>query len=125
NFKLRGNESDEDALFVKQFATTLGVNYFEKEFNTTQYAEENKLSIQEAARELRYKWFRELKEQHSFSKILTAHHQDDSVESFFINLFRTSGLAGLTGIAVVSNDIVRPLLFASRIEIEKHITTFK
>ncbi len=125
NFKLRGNESDEDALFVKQFATTLGVNYFEKEFNTTQYAEENKLSIQEAARELRYKWFRELKEQHSFSKILTAHHQDDSVESFFINLFRTSGLAGLTGIAVVSNDIVRPLLFASRLEIEKHITTFK
>ncbi len=125
NFKLRGKESDEDALFVNQFAATLGVNYFEKEFDTAQYAEEKKLSIQEAARELRYKWFIELKEQNSFSKILTAHHQDDSAETFFINLFRTSGLSGLTGISLVSNDIVRPLLFASRNEIEKYITTFK
>lgn len=125
NFKLRGKESDEDANFVRQFAADLGVNYFEKEFNTTQYAEENKLSIQEAARQLRYSWFRELKEQNAFSKILTAHHQEDSVETFFINLFRTSGLAGLTGIAVVSNDVVRPLLFASRNQIEKHIATFK
>lgn len=125
NFKLRGKESDEDANFVRQFAADLGVNYFEKEFNTTQYAEENKLSIQEAARQLRYNWFRELKEQNAFSKILTAHHQEDSVETFFINLFRTSGLAGLTGIAVVSNDIVRPLLFASRHQIQKHISTFK
>lgn len=125
NFKLRGKESDEEALFVNQFAATLGVNYFEKEFDTAQYAEEKMLSIQEAARELRYNWFIELKEQNSFSKILTAHHQDDSVETFFINLFRTSGLSGLTGISLVSNDIVRPLLFASRNEIEKHITTFK
>lgn len=125
NFKLRGKESDEDAQFVKQFAADLGVNYFEKEFNTAQYAEEKKLSIQEAARELRYKWFREIKEQNSFSKILTAHHQDDSAETFFINLFRTSGLSGLTGISLVSNDIVRPFLFASRTQIENHIKTFK
>ena len=125
NFKLRGKESDEDAQFVKQFAADLGVNYFDKEFDAAQYAEEKKLSIQEAARELRYKWFIELKEQNSFSKILTAHHQNDSAETFFINLFRTSGLSGLTGISLVSNDIVRPLLFASRNEIEKYITTFK
>jgi tRNA(Ile)-lysidine synthase len=124
NFKLRGKESDEDALFVKQLAKDLGVNYFEKVFDTAQYAEEKKLSIQEAARNLRYNWFRELKEKHGFSKIVTAHHQEDSVETFFINLFRSSGISGLTGIPVISNDIVRPLLFASRSDIDRHIQTF-
>jgi tRNA(Ile)-lysidine synthase len=124
NFKLRGNESDEDALFVKQLAKDLGVNYFEKVFDTAQYAEEKKLSIQEAARNLRYNWFREIKEKHGFSKIVTAHHQEDSVETFFINLFRSSGISGLTGIPIISNDIVRPLLFASRSDIDRHIQTF-
>lgn len=125
NFKLRGKESDDDALFVKQFAQDLGVDFYQKDFDTAYYAEAKKISIQEAARELRYTWFRELKEQKKFTKILTAHHQDDSVETFFINLFRSSGISGLTGISAISEDIVRPLLFASRNDIDKHIQTFK
>lgn len=124
NFKLRGKESDEDAYFVKQFAQELGVDFYQKDFDTANYADEKKISIQEAARELRYAWFRELKKQKGFSKILTAHHQDDSVETFFINLFRSSGISGLTGISAISEDIVRPLLFASRQDIDKHIQTF-
>jgi len=125
NFKLRGKESDEDALFVKQLAKDLGVSYFEKSFETNKYAEEKKLSTQEAARELRYNWFRELKNQYGFSKIVTAHHQEDSVETFFINLFRSSGISGLTGIPIISNEIVRPLLFATRSDIDRHIQNYK
>lgn len=124
NFKLRGKESDDDALFVKQLAQNLGVDYYHKDFDTAHYAEEKKISIQVAARELRYAWFRELKEQKGFTKILTAHHQDDSVETFFINLFRSSGISGLTGIAAISDDVARPLLFASRSDIDKYIETY-
>lgn len=124
NFKLRGMESDGDTYFVKQFAQELGVDFYQKDFDTLEYAEEKKISIQEAARELRYAWFRELKEQKGFAKILTAHHLDDSVETFFINLFRSSGISGLTGISAISEDIVRPLLFASRNDIDNHIQTF-
>jgi tRNA(Ile)-lysidine synthase len=114
NFQLRGQESDEDAQFVKTSAEMLGIPFFMARFETTAYAEENKLSIQMAARELRYTWFENIRKTHGYSYIATAHNSDDSVETFFINLSRGCGLDGLTGIKPKSGSIIRPLLFASR-----------
>lgn len=116
NFKLRGQESDEDMHFVEHICKSLQIPVFIKEIDTKQYIEQHKLSIQEAAREIRYQWFHELKEQYDFSKLITAHHSDDSIETFFINIIRGTGLSGLKGI--VSNDIAcRPMLCFNREEI--------
>lgn len=114
NFQLRGEESDEDALFVKTSVEMLGLPFFLARFETASYAEENKLSIQMAARELRYTWFENIRKAHGYTYIATAHNADDSVETFFINLSRGCGLDGLTGIKPKSGKVIRPLLFASR-----------
>lgn len=114
NFQLRGQESDEDAQFVKTSAEMLGVPFFQAIFETKTYAEENRLSIQMAARELRYNWFENIRKAHGYNYIATAHNADDSVETFFINLSRGCGLDGLTGIKPLSGHIIRPMLFASR-----------
>ncbi len=114
NFQLRGRESDEDAQFVKTSVEMLGIPFFQARFETTTYAEENKLSIQMAARELRYTWFENIRKAHGYNSIATAHNADDSVETFFINLSRGCGLDGLTGIKPKSGNIIRPLLFAPR-----------
>ncbi len=117
NFNLRGLESDEDEAFVNQLADKLSVPVFVKKFETKIYASENKLSTQVAARDLRYQWFNELCNEKSFDYILTGHHLDDDLETFFINLSRGTGLRGLDGIPAKINSVVRPMLVFSRNEI--------
>ena len=120
NFKLRAGESEEDELFIKQLAKQLDIPHFITHFNTLEYASINKLSIQMAARELRYQWFAELMEKEELSYVLTAHHLDDSLETFLINLSRGTGIEGLSGIPPNTNGIVRPLLSFSRAEIMEY-----
>ncbi|WP_299365028.1 tRNA lysidine(34) synthetase TilS [Winogradskyella sp.] len=120
NFNLRGEESNADEDFVLELAEELDVEVFIQNFDTQAYGEEHKLSIQMAARELRYHWFEELAEQLQFDYILTAHHADDNLETFLINFTRGTGLNGLTGIPEVNDNIVRPLLRFSRVEIEAY-----
>jgi tRNA(Ile)-lysidine synthase len=127
NFQLRGAESDADEAFVKQVAENFGVPFFVKRFDTKEYAHENGLSTQMAARNLRYAWFVELAESHGFSNICTAHHLNDSVETALLNFARGTSLPGLSGIPVQKNlpvlssssivPLLRPLLFAPREEI--------
>jgi len=119
NFNLRGEESDADEQFVIDLSDTMDLEVFVENFETEDYAKEHKLSIQMAARELRYNWFEELSEQLGFDYILTAHHADDNLETFLINLSRGSGLNGLIGIPIKNKKIVRPLLSFSRADIEK------
>jgi tRNA(Ile)-lysidine synthase len=115
NFSLRGEESDLDAKFSKDFAKSLNVNYYSKTFNTLKYKKENSLSTQMAARELRYTWFDAISINYDY--VLTAHHLDDQLETFFINFSRGSGLDGLCGIPVVIDNLVRPLLGFSKDQI--------
>ncbi|GAA3573963.1 tRNA lysidine(34) synthetase TilS [Snuella lapsa] len=114
NFNLRGDESDADEYFVLQLAEDLGLEVFVESFDTQAYAKKTKQSIQVVARELRYNWFDELASQLRFDYILTAHHADDNLETFLINLSRGTGLDGLTGIPEINGRIVRPLLAFSR-----------
>ncbi|WP_218597784.1 tRNA lysidine(34) synthetase TilS [Polaribacter sp. NJDZ03] len=117
NFNLRPIECDIDEDFVKNLGKNLNTKVFTIHFNTTQFAKENKQSTQIAARNLRYDWFNELIEKHQFDYILTAHHADDNLETFLINLTRGAGLDGLTGIPEINGNIIRPLLKFSREEI--------
>ncbi|MGV6831034.1 MAG: tRNA lysidine(34) synthetase TilS [bacterium] len=117
NFLLRGKESDEDANFVKNLAQQLGLTCHIKEFDTKKFAGNEGVSIQMAARELRYNWFSELIKDHNYDYVLTAHHADDHIETFFINLSRGSGLEGLSGIPTNSSSTIRPLLEFSRKQI--------
>ena len=117
NFNLRGKESEADQLFVKNLAKKYKVRFHTIKFNTASIADKEKLSIQEAARKLRYNWFEEIRIKFNYDLISTAHHLDDSIETFFINLVRGTGIKGLTGIPVRSGKIIRPLLFAGRDQI--------
>lgn len=117
NFQLRGEESDEDEVLVQTRAEKYGVPFFNRRFDTHAEMETTGDSVQIAARRLRYAWFRELSLAHGYDAIAIAHHADDSIETFFINLMRGTGLKGLTGIHRVNGKIIRPLLFASRKEI--------
>lgn len=114
NFMLRGEESNKDEAFVAESAQELGVEFFTTEFKTKKYAESNGLSIQMAARGLRYNWFKELALENKFDFVLTAHHADDNLETFLINLSRGSGIDGLVGIPEINDIYVRPLLPFSR-----------
>ena len=120
NFQLRGNESLEDHLFVKNYAEANGIPVFITQFDTQSFATDYQLSTQVAARELRYNWFYELLENENFDYILTAHHADDNIETFLIHLIRGSGLDGFTGIPSQNESIVRPLLTFSRDEIASY-----
>lgn len=117
NFKLRGTESDGDAIFVKEIADTIKVPCYITDFETESYACEHKLSIQMAARELRYNWFLELLNTYQYDYILTAHHSDDNLETFLINISRGTGIEGLTGIPEINDTYIRPLLPFSRDQI--------
>jgi tRNA(Ile)-lysidine synthase len=120
NFKLRGAESDRDELLVRQLGAKWGVEVLVKSFETALYAEQEQLSIQEAARHLRYAWFEELTNTQSFLKwVLTAHQSDDNVETLLMNFFRGTGMAGLTGIPPRNEKILRPLLDYSRQQIQQ------
>ncbi|AUC86190.1 tRNA lysidine(34) synthetase TilS [Polaribacter sp. ALD11] len=117
NFNLRNTESDLDEKFVTELANTLGIDCFTTSFETKKIAKVNKESTQIAARNLRYTWFEELITTHNFDFVLTAHHADDNLETFLINLTRGSGLDGFTGIPEINGNIVRPFLKFSREEI--------
>ena len=119
NFQLRGKESDADELLVREICQEGYIPYFIESFDTLEFAKENKLSIQLAARKLRYDWFQELLSL-GFDYVLTAHHLDDNVETFLINFTRGTGLEGLTGIPAQNGNIIRPLLPFSREEIENY-----
>lgn len=119
NFQLRGAESDEDEEFVRQQVLIHGIPAWFKKFETEEYAQLNGISIEMAARELRYTWFSEVRKEQGYDFVATAHHADDQIETFFLNLSRKTGIKGLTGIREKTGEIIRPLLFASRIEIEK------
>lgn len=119
NFRLRGEESERDEAFVTGLAERYKAPLFIQRFDTADYAEKNKLSIQEAARDLRYNWFASLKQEHHFHYILLAHHLNDNIETLVMNFFRGTGLEGLTGMPVLrSSAFLRPLLFAERKDIE-------
>ncbi len=120
NFHLRGEESDGDEKFVREFAEKHGVQCFVKHFETVEYAEEKGISIEMAARDLRYAWFEELRQQLNYDKIAVAHHADDQAETFFINLLRGAGLRGLKGMQPKNGVIIRPLLWASREQIHQY-----
>jgi len=125
NFRLRGEQSDADETFVRELANFYNVPFFVMHFNTLEYAELQKLSIQMAARELRYNWFENLRQLQGFQYIATAHNADDAIETFFINLMRGSGIQGLTGIKNKNGLIIRPLLFAFRSEIMEYCNKHK
>jgi len=117
NFQLRGEEAEEDEVLVAERAKALGIPSYNRRFDTRGEMERTGESVQIAARRLRYAWFEELSREHGYNVIAIAHQADDSIETFFINLFRGTGLKGLTGINVTRGRIVRPLLFAPRKEI--------
>ena len=120
NFHLRGVESDGDEKFVRDYAERNGIQCFVKHFDTEKYAAEQGISIEMAARDLRYSWFEELRQQLNYDKIAVAHHADDQAETFFINLLRGAGLNGLKGMKPQNGVIIRPLLWASREQIRKY-----
>jgi len=117
NFQLREQESDDDEEFVKSQVEKLNIPLFIQKFDTKKFAEQKKLSIQVVARNLRYDWFYTLLVNQNFDFIITAHHLDDSIETFLINFTRGTGLEGLTGIPIQNDKIIRPLLAFSRDEI--------
>ena len=142
NFHLRGAESDSDEQFVREYAKRVGVELFVKQFDTMQFVENQKVSVEMAARELRYAWFNDLINQNvisseanthpvisseakrsreilQFDKLALAHHADDQIETFFINLLRGSGIKGLKAMQPCNGMYIRPLLWASREEIKQ------
>lgn len=117
NFQLRGPESEEDEVLVENESVRYGLPFYNMRFDTIAEMERTGESVQMAARRLRYAWFEELCGEHGYRVIAIAHHADDSVETFFINMLRGTGLRGLTGISSVNGRVVRPLLFATRRDI--------
>jgi tRNA(Ile)-lysidine synthase len=117
NFKLRGEESERDKNFVQQLATNYKVPFLLKEFDTEKYSNTKKISIQEAARELRYSWFTELINKNEAKYVLTAHHMDDNIETMMMHFFRGTGIYGLRGMLPKQNHLIRPLLFARKEEL--------
>ena len=117
NFHLRGDESNQDETFARQIADSLHIPYYIKDFDTIGYAKQQHISVEMAARELRYEWFEELRVDLSAQEIAVAHHQDDNVETVLLNLIRGTGLRGLSGIRPKRDTIIRPFLDTSRQEI--------
>ncbi|MBQ8521172.1 MAG: tRNA lysidine(34) synthetase TilS, partial [Bacteroides sp.] len=114
NFRLRGEESCRDEDFVRRLCEALDVPLHVTHFDTTEYARRHHLSIEMAARELRYEWFEALRKERGADVIAVAHHRDDSVETFLLNLIRGTGINGLKGISPKNGYVVRPLLQESR-----------
>jgi tRNA(Ile)-lysidine synthase len=118
NFSLRGTESDGDEKFVIGYAKKRKIACYTTRFDTLGYAASRHISVQMAAREMRYSWFNTLVEKEGFDAVAVAHNLNDNIETFFINLLRGTGLNGLTGMSPRHNNIIRPLLFATRSEID-------
>lgn len=121
NFHLRGEESNSDAAFVKQWCKSTDIELTSIDFDTEGYAADKKISIEMAARELRYRWFEIIRQQYEAHAIAVAHHKDDSIETVLLNLTRGTGIHGLTGIAPKNGYVVRPLLCLSRLEVENYL----
>lgn len=121
NFGLRDRESDEDEIFVKQLAEQYSFPFFTTRFETKKFAAEQGISTQMAARDLRYQWFEKLRTAQNIDFIATAHHANDAFETVLLNLIRGTGLAGLHGISVINQNLIRPLLFASKDQILQYI----
>jgi len=121
NFHLRGGESDRDEESAAKFAATLNLPFFKKDFDTRSIAKERGISIEMAARDLRYQWFAELEKNQEADAIAVAHHRDDSIETLLLNLIRGTGIKGLTGIQPQNGSLVRPLLCASKKEILQYV----
>jgi tRNA(Ile)-lysidine synthase len=121
NFHLRTEESDRDELFVRNIAKVYQLHYYITDFQTTDYAREHGISIEMAARDLRYNWFAKLLAENDAQAIAVAHHADDSIETMLMNLTRGTGLRGLAGIAPRNKNIVRPLLGCTRLELENYL----
>jgi tRNA(Ile)-lysidine synthase len=120
NFLLRSAESDKDEELVSKFAAEHKIEFFSTRFDTKAYATENGISVQMAARELRYRWFENIRKENGYDSIAVAHNLNDNIETMMINLIRGTGIEGLTGMKPATNNIIRPLLFATRQEIVKH-----
>jgi len=125
NFSLRGRESDKDEEMVLKYASDNDISFYSKRFDTKTFAKENGLSVQMAARELRYKWFEEIRNDNNYDTIAVAHNLSDNIETLLINLTRGTGIAGLTGMRPVNNKIIRPLLFASRKKITDYCQQYQ
>ena len=117
NFHLRGEESMRDECFTETYARKLGLPFVKVDFNTRDYAAEHHLSVEMAARELRYAWFEEMRCVHDAQAIAVAHHRDDNVETVLMNLIRGSGIRGMSGIRPKNGFVIRPLLPVTRQEI--------
>ena len=124
NFKLRGEDSEEDQRFVANLADLYRVPFFVTSFNTREYAAEQGISIEMAARDLRYDWFEEIRREYDYDYILVAHHLDDVLETFILNLSRGTGIRGLSGIKPKVGKVIRPLLFAQRKELLEYSRTY-
>ena len=114
NYKLRGQHSDYDERFIIEKAKKNKVKYHTKEFDISKINFKKSQSVQMKCRQIRYKWFNELSKKYEYDFILTAHHLNDSIETFFINICRGTGIEGLTGIPLKRDKFIRPLLFASK-----------
>ena len=125
NFHLRGEESNRDEKFVRTLCDEHNIPLHIKHFETNSYAKEKQISIEMAARELRYEWFEELRKETGATVIAVAHHRDDSVETFLLNLIRGTGINGLKGIQTKNGYIVRPLLETSREDILNYLDYLK
>ncbi len=121
NFKLRGKDSDADEAFCKQLAKQQGLEIYTKQFDTKEFAQRQKMSIQLAARQLRYDWFYELLEKEWMNSLVTAHHASDVTETVLINLLRGTGIKGLKGIPEKTDWIIRPLLPFTKEEILQYL----
>jgi len=117
NFQLRAEDSNLDEALVENYCSEKQIPFFSKRFDTESYAQEHGISIQMAARELRFEWFNEIAKKESYNKIALAQHLDDQVETFFINLIRGTGISGMHGIKPLNGNLIRPLLFCTRKEI--------
>ena len=123
NFHLRGEESDRDEQFAADFTASLNLPFFKQDFDTRSFAKKQGISIEMAARDLRYQWFTELKEERRADVIAVAHHRDDSIETLLLNLIRGTGIKGLTGIQPRTGNLIRPLLCVSKKEILQYVHT--
>lgn len=121
NFHLRGEESDRDADFVQKWCKSRDITFTSIDFDTREYASDKKISIEMAARELRYGWFEMIRSQYDAEAVAVAHHKDDSVETVLLNLIRGTGIRGLTGISPSNRKVVRPLLCITRAQIAAYI----
>lgn len=117
NFQLRGKDAEQDEKFVMQLAENYKVKFYSKKFETDEFSEDKKISIQMAARELRYEWLEKIRKNNNYDFIASAHHRNDTIETVLLNIIRGTGIKGLHGILPQQDKIIRPLLFTNRNEI--------